>query len=81
MENDNLLSVRLRSLRSRKRTIRKDVEKQIRKKYKRSKELWIIRRNIPWIPLDEPYQRGFVRFFALREDVMRTENGFFLTEF
>ncbi|CAI8927438.1 hypothetical protein [Chryseobacterium sp. IT-36CA2] len=77
MENDNLLSVRLISLRSRKRIIRKDVEKQIRKKYKHSKELWIIRRNIPWIPLDEPYQRGFVRFFAVREDVMRTENGFF----
>jgi hypothetical protein len=56
MENDNLLSYRLRSLRSRKRTIKKDVEKQIRKKYKRSKEVWDIKRNIPWIPLEKPYQ-------------------------
>ena len=74
MENDNLLFSRLRSVRSRKRTIRKDVEKQIRKKYKRSKELWNIRRNIPLIPLNKPYQRGFVRFFVVREDVMKTND-------
>ncbi|WP_288375809.1 hypothetical protein [uncultured Chryseobacterium sp.] len=77
MENDNLLYSRLRSLRSRKRAIRKDVEKQIRTKYKRSAELWDIRRNIPWIPLDKPYQRGFVRFFVVREDVMRSKDGDF----
>ncbi|WP_430809272.1 hypothetical protein [Chryseobacterium arthrosphaerae] len=77
MENDNLLSYRLRSLRSRKRTIKKDVEKQIRKKDRRSNELWEIRRNTPWIPLEKPYQRGFVRFFAVREDVMRSRDGEF----
>lgn len=77
MENDNLLFSRFRSVRSRKRTIRKDVEKQIRKKYRRSKELWEIRRNTPWIPLDKPYQRGFVRFFVVREDVMRSKDGDF----
>ena len=77
MENDNLLHFRLRGVRSRKRTIRKDVEKQIRKKYRRSDELWDIRRNIPWIPLDKPYQRGFVRFFVVREDVMRSKDGDF----
>lgn len=77
MENDNLLSYRLRSLRSRKRTIKKDVEKQIRKKYKRSKEVWYIKRNIPLIPLEEPYQLGFVRFFVVRDDVMRSSDGEF----
>lgn len=77
MENDNLLSYRLRNLRSRKRTIKKDVEKQIRKKYQRSNELWEIKRNIPWIPLEQPYQRGFVRFFTVREDVMRSKDGDF----
>ncbi|WP_284463371.1 hypothetical protein [Chryseobacterium sp.] len=77
MENDNLLYCRLRSLRSRKRIIKKDVEKQIRKKYKRSKELSEIRRNQPLIPLEEPYQLGFVRFFAVRDDVMRSSDGEF----
>jgi hypothetical protein len=80
MENDNLLLSRIRNVRSRKRTIRKDVEKQIRKKYRRSNELWDIRRNTPWIPLDKPYQKGFVRFFALRDDVKRSKDGDFFEE-
>lgn len=77
MENDNPLLYGLRSLRSRKRTARKDVEKQIRKKYQRSEELWNIRRNIPWVPLENPYQKGFVRFFVLRDDVKRSKDGDF----
>ena len=77
MENDNLLYFRLRSVRSRKRTIRKDVEKQIRKKYKRSRELWKIRKNLPLIPLDKPYQKGFVRFFVVRDDVKQSKDGDF----
>jgi len=77
MENNNLLLYRLRSVRSRKRIIRKDVEKQIRKKYNRSDKLWEIRRSIPWIPLENPYQRGFVRFFVLRDDVKRSKDADF----
>ncbi|MDR6461031.1 hypothetical protein J2786_004182 [Chryseobacterium vietnamense] len=77
MENDNLLHFRLRSVRRRKRAIRKDVEKQIRKKYKRSRKLWKIRRNLPLIPLDKPYQKGFVRFFVVREDVKQSKDGDF----
>lgn len=77
MENDNLLFSRLRSVRSRKRTIRKDVEKQVRKKYERSRELWKIRRNLPLLPLDKPYQKGFVRFFVVRDDVRQSKDGDF----
>lgn len=77
MEKYNLLFYRLRSLRSRKRIIKKDVEKQIRKKYKRSNELWELRRNIPLIPLEQPYQKGFVRFFVVRDDVKRSKDGDF----
>ncbi|AZA85059.1 hypothetical protein C1637_00760 [Chryseobacterium lactis] len=77
MENDNLLLYRLRSTRSRKRTKRKDVIKQIRKKYQRSEVLRDARRNIQWIPLDVPYQRGFVRFFVVREEVIRSKDGEF----
>ncbi|MGG5209556.1 hypothetical protein ACQWU4_11460 [Chryseobacterium sp. MIQD13] len=77
MENNNLLFSCLRSVRSRKRAIKKNVEKQVRKKYKRSSELWNIRKDIPWIPLEEPYQRGFVRFFVLRDDVKRSEDADF----
>ncbi|SIQ40837.1 hypothetical protein [Chryseobacterium sp. RU33C] len=74
MENDNLLFSRLRSVRSRKRTIRKDVERQIRAKYERSRELWKIRKNLPLMPLDKPYQKGFVRFFVVRNDVKQSKD-------
>ncbi|KPH12004.1 hypothetical protein [Chryseobacterium sp. ERMR1:04] len=77
MENDNLLFHRLRSLKSRKRISRKDVEKQIRKKYKRSRELWETRRKIQLVPLENPYQKGFARFFVVRDDVKRTKDGNF----
>ncbi len=77
MGDDNLLSYRLKSLRSRKRTIKKDVEKQIRKKFKRSKEVSKMLRNLPLIPLENPYQLGFVRFFVVRDDVMRSGDGEF----
>jgi hypothetical protein len=77
MEKDNLLFFRLRSLRSRKRIIKKDVEKQVLKKYKRSRELWELRREIPLIPLGKPYQKGFVRFFVVRDDVKRSKDGNF----
>lgn len=80
MEDDNLLSYRLRSLRSRKRIIKKDVEKQIRKKCKRSKEVSKILRNLPLVPLENPYQLGFVRFFVVRDDVMRSSDGAFFEE-
>lgn len=77
MEKDNLLYFRIRSLRSRKRIIRKDVEKQVRKKYKRHREVWKQKRNIPLIPLEKPYQKGFVRFFVVRDDVKRSKDGDF----
>ncbi|MPS63613.1 hypothetical protein [Chryseobacterium sp.] len=77
MEKDNLMFFRLRSLRSRKRIIKEDVVKQIRKKYKRSEELWKIKREIPLVPLEKPYQKGFVRFFVVRDDVKRSKDGDF----
>ncbi len=80
MEKDNLLFFRLRNLRSRKRIIKRDVEKQIRKKYKYSDQLWEMRRNIPLVPLEKPYQRGFVRFFVVRDDVKRSKDGVFFEE-
>lgn len=77
MEKDNLMFFRLRSLRSRKRIIKEDVVKQIRKKYKRSEELRKIKREIPLVPLEKPYQKGFVRFFVVRDDVKRSKDGDF----
>ncbi|KAA0127160.1 hypothetical protein FY557_14325 [Chryseobacterium sp. SN22] len=74
------LFFRLRNLRSRKRIIKKDVEKQIRQKYKHWRRLWEIRRNIPLVPLEKPYQKGFVRFFVLRDDIKRSSDSRFFEE-
>ena len=69
MEKDHLLHSRIRSLRSRKRIIKKDVEKQIRKKYKRSNEHWEIEKKYSvGFPLEQPYQRGIYKI--LRGDEM-----------
>ncbi len=80
MEKDNPLFFRLRSLRSRKRIIKRDVEKQVRQKYRHSDRLWEMKRNIPLVPLDKPYQKGFVRFFVVRDDVKRSKDGRFFGE-
>lgn len=80
MEKDNLLFFRIRNLRSRKRIIKKDVERQVRQKCKYRRRLWEIKRDIPLVPLDKPYQKGFVRFFVVRDDVKRSGNGRFFEE-
>ena len=77
MGNEDLLFFRLKSLRCRKRIIKKDLEKQIRKQYKRCTELWDLRCNIPLVQLKNPYQKGFVRFFKVRDDVKRSKDGNF----
>ena len=62
---------RLRSLRSRKRIVREDHEKFLRECCDRHAELEKQRRNLPLVPLEKPYQKGYVRFFVLREDVKK----------
>lgn len=71
---------RLRSLRSRKRIARTDYEKYLRKCCDRHPELEKQKRNLPLVPLEKPYQKGYVRFFVLREDVRQGKQAdFFAT--
>ena len=68
---------RLRNLRSRKRIAREDHEKYLRECCNRHAELEKQRRNLPLVPLEKPYQKGYVRFFVVREDVKRSKLGDF----
>ena len=68
---------RLRNLRSRQRIAREDHEKYLRECCDRHAELEKQRRNLPLVPLEKPYQKGYVRFFVLREDVKRSKSGDF----
>ena len=53
---------RLRNLRSRKRIAREDHEKFLRECCDRHAELEKQRRTLPLVPLETPYQKGYVRF-------------------
>ena len=71
---------RLRNLRSRLRIAREDHEKFLRECCDRHAELEKQRRNLPLVPLEKPYQKGYVRFFVLREDVRQGKQAdFFAT--
>ncbi|MDO4229536.1 MAG: hypothetical protein Q4C98_06970 [Capnocytophaga sp.] len=78
MGNSYIDNSRLRSLRTKKRLAKEDFEKFIREQEKIWQKLWKQRREIPLVPLPEPYQKGFVRSFRLRDDVARSPlAGFF----
>ena len=68
---------RLRNLRSRKRIAQEDHEKFLRTCIKRQKALFKQRRELPLVPLEKPYQKGYVRFFVLREDVRQGKQADF----
>jgi len=71
---------RLRNLRSRLRIAREDHEKYLRECCNRHAKLEKQRRNLPLMPLEKPYQKGYVRFFVLREDVRQGKQAdFFAT--
>lgn len=80
MGNDELLYFRLRNERSRKRISKKDVEKKVREKYRECEKHENTRKNLPWLPLEKPYQKGFVRYFVLRDDVLYSKEAAFFKE-
>ena len=77
MGNPYIDSSRLCSLRSRKRIAREDHEKYLRECCNRHAELEKQKRNLPLVPLEKPYQKGYVRFFVLREDVKQGKQADF----
>jgi len=64
--NTHELSYRIKSARRKKRLAIKDRDKQLIQLDKRSRELWHQKRHLPLVPLEQPYQRGWKRFFVLR---------------
>ncbi|MBS1507007.1 MAG: hypothetical protein JSS79_10205 [Bacteroidetes bacterium] len=56
---------------------RKDKDKLLIRKHKEEKGIWSEIRNLEWNELKPPVQRGFIRYFVLREDVARTKEASF----
>jgi hypothetical protein len=55
----------------------KDFDRQLIALYKEERALYQQRRNLGWEPLIPPIQRGWKRFFVLREDVVRSRQAAF----
>ncbi|WCT13519.1 hypothetical protein [Mucilaginibacter jinjuensis] len=61
----------IKSARRKKRLVKTDRDKQLIQLDKRRDKLWIQKELLPKVPLEHPYQRGWKRFFVLRDDIKR----------
>lgn len=69
--------IKIRSKRQRKRAALEDQEKKLIRLYKEDKELMLRKSKLPMIDLVPPIQRGWKRYFIVREDVRRSRDGVF----
>jgi hypothetical protein len=68
---------RIKSARRKRRLVKTDHDKQLIQLDKRRSELWDQRNKLPLVPLGYPYQRGWKRFFALRDDLKHSPRAGF----
>ncbi|HZE84809.1 MAG TPA: hypothetical protein VE035_10910 [Puia sp.] len=68
---------RIRTARQKKRMQYEDHDKWLIKLEKEENELYHQRRNLGWMELIPPVQKGWKRFFVLREDVARSRHAEF----
>ena len=73
----DLLSYKLKTARQKKRLQKEDFDKRLIQIHKQEETLWNNRRKLPMVPLEQPYQKGWKRFFVLREDVRRCNKAAF----
>jgi len=69
--NTHELPCRIKSPRRKRRLVIADRDKQLIQLEKRRIALWQQRRLLPPVALEHPYQRGWKRFFVLRDDIKR----------
>jgi|GEM_PF-4576667 len=80
MNNYEHLIFRGKTMRRRKQDSKKQREKELLKLDRLRNELWEKQRNLGYEKLEEPYQRGYKRYFVVREDVARSKYGHFYEE-
>jgi hypothetical protein len=68
---------RIKSARRKRRLVKTDRDKQLIQLDKRRTELWQQKKLLPLVPLEVPYQRGWKRFFVLRDDIKRSPRAAF----
>lgn len=68
----DVMQYKLKTARQKKRLQKTDFDKQVIQIIKKRDQYCQQRRNLPWIPLEVPYQRGWKRHFVLRADIKRS---------
>ena len=74
---EDILCYRLRTARQKKRMQYEDFDKQLIQLNKEENCLYQQKRNLGWQPLHPPVQKGWVRYFVLRDDVARSRHSVF----
>lgn len=74
---EDILCYRLRTARHKKRMQHEDLEKNLINLYKEERALYKQIRELGWEPLLPPVQKGWKRFFVLRDDVARSKQAEF----
>jgi hypothetical protein len=75
-----LYPYRLKSARQKKRLQKKDLDKQLLRMERELERLQGIQDNQPVVPLEKPYQKGWIRKFILRPDVAKSDRAVFYQE-
>lgn len=70
-------TMRIRTARRRLRTVKTEKDKQLIQLDKRLRALWRQDRHPEYVPLEPPVQKGYKRFFILRDDVARGKQALF----
>lgn len=70
-----LLSYRLKSARRKRRLVKEDRDKQLIRMQKEYDRLNDIQSALPYIPLDDPYQRGWKRLWVLRPEAAKSDKA------
>lgn len=76
----DVMQYKLKTARQKKRLQKKDFDKQVIQIIKKRDQYWKQRSDLPWVPLEEPYQSGWERHFVLREDIKRSAMADFYQE-
>jgi hypothetical protein len=61
----------IKSARRKKRLVKLDFDKRLIKLSKTREQLWQQKQNLPMVPLEHPYQRGWKRLFVLLDEIKR----------
>lgn len=74
---NELYCCKIKSARQKKRLVKKDFHKQLIRLHRKRNQLIEIKRNMPLLPIKNPYQQGWVRTFEMSEEMVESKHAIF----